>query len=53
MMRRFVWPRRHARSMVMGGGLMLVLLGVLQVTGVWFELMTWLQVLVLNWQTHI
>lgn len=52
-MRRFGWARRHARSMMMAGGLMLVLLGVLQVTGVWFELMTRLQVLVLNWQTPI
>lgn len=52
-MRRFGWARRHARSLMMTGGLTLVLLGLLQVTGIWFELMTRLQVLVLNWQTPI
>ncbi len=52
-MRRFGWARRHARSLTMAGGLMLVVLGLLQVTGVWFELMTRLQVLALNWQTPI
>jgi len=49
-MRRFGWARRHARALMTIGGTMLILLGVLQVTGVWFELMTRLQVLVLNWQ---
>lgn len=52
-MRRFGWARRHARALMRTGGTMLILLGVLQVTGVWFELMTRLQVLVLNWQSPL
>jgi cytochrome c-type biogenesis protein len=52
-MRHFGWARRHARSVMMVGGILLILLGVLQVTGVWFELMTRLQVLVLNWQSPL
>jgi cytochrome c-type biogenesis protein len=52
-MRRFGWARRHARTLMIVGGGMLIVLGVLQVTGVWFELMTRLQVLVLNWQSPL
>lgn len=52
-MRRFGRARRHARTLMMAGGLLLVLLGLLQVTGVWFELMSRLQVLVLDWQSPI
>jgi cytochrome c-type biogenesis protein len=52
-MRRFRWARRHARALMRIGGTMLILLGILQVTGVWFELMTRLQVLVLNWQSPL
>ena len=52
-MRRFGWARRHAPALMRIGGGMLIVLGVLQVTGVWFELMTRLQVLVLNWQSPL
>jgi len=52
-MRRFGWARRHAQALMMIGGWLLILLGLLQVTGVWFELMTRLQVLVVNWQSPL
>jgi cytochrome c-type biogenesis protein len=52
-MRRFGWARRHARALMTMGGTMLIVLGVLQITGVWFELMTRLQVLVLGWQSPL
>ena len=52
-MRRFAWARQHAQTLMRVGGGMLIVLGVLQVTGAWFELMTRLQVLVLNWQSPL
>jgi cytochrome c-type biogenesis protein len=52
-MRRFSWARRHARGVMLNGGLLLVALGVLQVTGLWFDLMTRLQVLVVGWQAPL
>ena len=52
-MRRFGWARRHARQVMLAGGLLLILLGVLQVSGLWSELMTRLQVLVVGWQTPV
>jgi cytochrome c-type biogenesis protein len=42
-MRSFGWARRHARAIMRSGGAMLVLLGVLQVTGAWTALITRLQ----------
>jgi len=52
-MRRFGWARRHARHIMLGGGVLLIALGVLQVTGLWSELMTRIQFLVVNWQTPV
>jgi cytochrome c-type biogenesis protein len=52
-MRRFGWARRHAQALMTLGGGALILLGVLQVTGAWFELMTRLQVVVLTWQAPL
>lgn len=52
-MRRFGWARRHARHVMLVGGLLLITLGVLQVTGLWSELMTRVQVLVVGWQTPL
>lgn len=37
------WLRRHTRTIQLVGGAMLVLVGVLLVTGVWQDLNTWLQ----------
>jgi len=37
------WARRHARAVAVCGGLMLILLGLLQVTGVWTGLIAWMQ----------
>lgn len=45
----FGWARRHALTLMRGGGAMLVLLGVLQVSGWWRYLMAPLQTLVANW----
>jgi cytochrome c-type biogenesis protein len=52
-MRRFGWARRHARRVMLTGGVLLIVLGVLQVTGLWFELMSRLQVVVVGWQTPL
>jgi cytochrome c-type biogenesis protein len=42
--------RRHARTVMRLGGLVLVAVGVLQVTGAWGQLISQLQVLIANWQ---
>ena len=52
-MTRLQWARRHAPVIMMVGGLALVALGVLQVSGLWLELMARLQTVVANWQTPI
>jgi cytochrome c-type biogenesis protein len=40
----FGWARRHARTITRIGGLMLIAVGVLEVTGAWASAITWLQV---------
>ena len=40
----FGWARRHARTITRIGGLMLITVGVLEVTGLWASAITWLQV---------
>ncbi|GAW49735.1 MULTISPECIES: cytochrome c biogenesis CcdA family protein [unclassified Nocardioides] len=52
-MGRLQWARRHASTVMLLGGLMLIALGVLQVSGLWLDLMTRLQGVVANWQTPI
>ncbi len=52
-MNRLGWARRHASTVMLVGGLVMVALGVLQVSGLWLELMTRLQGVVANWQTPI
>ncbi|WP_299929585.1 cytochrome c biogenesis protein CcdA [uncultured Nocardioides sp.] len=52
-MTRLQWARRHASTVMLVGGLVMVALGVLQVSGLWLELMTRLQGVVANWQTPI
>ena len=43
-MQLFGWARRHARLITGLGGAMLVVVGVLEVTGTWSAAMSWLQV---------
>ncbi|WGX96390.1 cytochrome c biogenesis CcdA family protein [Nocardioides sp. L-11A] len=52
-MHRLRWARRHADRVMLAGGLAMVLLGVLQVSGLWLDLMTRLQGVVATWQTPI
>jgi cytochrome c-type biogenesis protein len=44
----FGWARRHARLITRIGGLMLIAVGVLEVTGAWASAITWLKVHWLN-----
>lgn len=45
--------RRHARVVMQVGGVLLIVVGILQVTGIWASLIIQLQVLVANWQTPL
>jgi len=49
-MREFGFARRHARAVMRPGGAMLIVVGLLQVTGLWTMLMTRLQGLILGYQ---
>jgi cytochrome c-type biogenesis protein len=49
----FGWARRHAALLMRLGGALLILLGLLQVTGLWFELITRMQGLIVGWQTPL
>jgi cytochrome c-type biogenesis protein len=51
--RVFDLARRHARTVMRIGGLLLVLVGVLQVTGAWSLLIYHLQGVVANWQSPL
>ncbi|HET6293670.1 MAG TPA: cytochrome c biogenesis protein CcdA [Kribbella sp.] len=42
--------RRHAQTVMRLGGILLIAVGVLQVTGIWGNLIARLQVLIANWQ---
>jgi len=46
----FDWPRRHARAIMRLGGLMLVLVGVLQVSGAWGAMIADMQGLISGFQ---
>jgi cytochrome c-type biogenesis protein len=48
-MASFGWARRHARAVMRAGGVMLVFLGLLQVTGLWLYVMSWLQTFIVGW----
>lgn len=50
---RLGWARRHASAVMRLGGVMLIALGVVQVTGLWTRLMVPLQELVANWQVPL
>lgn len=52
-MRRFAWARQHASLVARTGGGFLILLGILQLTGVWSELMAATQGLMNSWQPPI
>ena len=52
-LRLFAGARRHARGIMRAGGVMLVTLGVLEVTGLWVELVTRLQGLIGSWQVPL
>lgn len=52
-MSSFGWARRHTRGIMRSGGLMLVLLGLLQVTGLWTDLISQMQGLISSWQVPL
>jgi len=49
----FSFARRHARMVMRVGGLMLVAVGLLEVSGLWLDLMTQFKVYVSTWQPPI
>lgn len=51
--RVFEFARRHAKAVMRTGGAMLVILGVLEVVGLWTELLSRLQVLLGTWQAPL
>ncbi len=51
--RVFDLARHHARTVMRVGGLLLIVVGILQVTGVWAGLISELQGVVVNWQTPL
>jgi cytochrome c-type biogenesis protein len=48
-MRAFTFARRHAAVITRIGGAMLVCVGLLEVTGVWYTFISWLQI---HWTTY-
>ncbi|GAB3993385.1 cytochrome c biogenesis protein CcdA [Nocardioides marmoraquaticus] len=52
-MRVFAWVRRRTRWLTVGGGVVLVVVGLTQVTGVWSALIASLQGTLLAWQPPI
>jgi cytochrome c-type biogenesis protein len=51
--RVFAFARQHARRVMQVGGVMLILVGLLQVTGVWAAMIASLQGVVAGWQTPL
>lgn len=51
--RAFAFARRHARGVMRVGGAMLVVLGVLQVTGIWSAWLASLRTLIGTWQVPL
>lgn len=51
--RVFAWVRRHTRAVTRSGGVMLVVVGTLQVSGVWSEMVAQLQGVVAGWQAPL
>jgi cytochrome c-type biogenesis protein len=48
-MASFGWARRHARVIMRVGGGLLVLLGLLQVTGLWLYVISWVRTFIVGW----
>lgn len=48
-MRSVGWARRHARAVTRSGGALLILLGLLQLTGLWTDLIARMQGLISGW----
>jgi cytochrome c-type biogenesis protein len=51
--RVFAFARRHARRVMQAGGVLLIVVGLMQVTGVWGSMIASLQGVVANWQTPL
>lgn len=51
--RVFAFARRHARRVIQAGGVLLIAVGLMQVTGVWASMIASLQSVVANWQTPL
>lgn len=49
----FAFARRHARGVMRLGGVLLIVVGLMQVTGVWASTIASLQSTVANWQTPL
>jgi len=52
-MTSFGWARRHARVVMRAGGALLIVLGLLQVTGLWLVLISRMQGLIVGWQVPL
>lgn len=52
-MATFAWPRRHARTIMRIGGGMLIVVGLLEVSGAWFALIVRMQGLISGWQSPL
>lgn len=52
-LRVFAWARTHTVALTRFGGVMLVVVGVLQVSGLWGDLVASLQVVVAGWQAPL
>ena len=51
--RVFAFARRHARRVMQIGGVLLIVVGLMQVSGVWGSMVASLQGVVANWQTPL
>lgn len=51
--RVFAFARRHAVAVMRTGGLLLVVVGLAELTGVWGSLIAWMQTLITGWQTPL
>ncbi|CUR54317.1 cytochrome c biogenesis CcdA family protein [Nocardioides sp.] len=49
----FGWARRHARTVMLTGGCMLIALGLLQVSGLWLDVISRMQGVISGWQTPL
>jgi cytochrome c-type biogenesis protein len=52
-LRAFAWARSHGSTIARSGGAVLVLIGVLQVSGVWGQLLAQLQVVIGAWSSPL